>query len=168
MNPLSLLRRIWRKFSRRDFFIHSTATLCHPKNVILSKNSQIYEFVIVRSPKSKLIIGRNSQIGPFGVLITGKSEIQIGDDVMVGPHCVMASGNHSFDNINVPMIHSGSYSNGPIIIEDDVWIGANCTITDNVRIGKGSIIGANSVVTHDVEQYTIVAGVPAKKIKSRK
>lgn len=86
---------------------------------------------------------------------------------MVGPHCVLAAGNHEFRNLELPMIKAGSFSNGPIVIEEDVWIGANCTITDNVRIGKGAIVGANSLVNKDVQPYSIVGGVPARHISSR-
>ena len=56
----------------------------------------------------------------------------------------------------------------PIIIEDEVWIGANVTILPGVRIGKCSVIGAGSVVTKDVEEYSIYAGVPARKIRQLK
>jgi len=56
---------------------------------------------------------------------------------------------------------------GPITIEDDVWIAANCTIGDGVTIGRGAVVAANSFVNKDVEAYDIVGGVPAKKIGSR-
>lgn len=55
----------------------------------------------------------------------------------------------------------------PVVIDDDVWIGSRVTILPGVHIGKGSIIGAAAVVTHDVEPYTIVGGNPAKLIKKR-
>ena len=60
-----------------------------------------------------------------------------------------------------------SFSKGNIIVEDDVWIGSNCVILSGVKIGKGSIVGAGSVVTKDVEPYSIVGGSPAKLIKYR-
>ena len=56
----------------------------------------------------------------------------------------------------------------PVAIEDNVWIGANCTITDGVRIGRDAVVGAGSVVTHDVAPYDIVAGVPARVIGNRR
>lgn len=55
-----------------------------------------------------------------------------------------------------------------ITIEEDVWIGANCTITKGVTIGKGAIVAANSCVNRDVPEYAIVGGVPAKVLKYRK
>ena len=57
---------------------------------------------------------------------------------------------------------------GKIVVEDEVWIGANVTILPNVRIGRCSVIGAGSVVTKDIEPYTVYAGVPAKKIRDLK
>ena len=57
---------------------------------------------------------------------------------------------------------------GEIVIEDDVWIAANCTITPGTRIGHGAVVGAGAVVTRDVEPYAIVGGVPAHVIGSRR
>jgi acetyltransferase-like isoleucine patch superfamily enzyme len=148
-------------------FLHSTAILCHPNNVEQHEGSHINEFVLVRSPEAKLILGKNSHIGPFSVLFTGTYGITIGECVMIAPHCVFAEGSHEYRNLDAPMLWSGNFSNGPIILEDDVWIGANCTILHNVTIGKGSVIGANSLVNKNVEPYSIMAGVPARKIGSR-
>jgi acetyltransferase-like isoleucine patch superfamily enzyme len=59
------------------------------------------------------------------------------------------------------------FKEAPVIIENDVWIASNCTIGKGVRIGKGSIIAANSFVNKDVPSYSIVGGVPARFIRSR-
>ena len=150
-----------------SFHIHPTAKVYNRKNVLLAKSSLICEYVIIRAPIALLVVGENSQVGPFSVFFTGDSGITIGNDVMISPHCVFAAGNHEYRNLDVPMIQAGGFSNGPIIIEDDVWIGANCTICDNVRIGKGAIVGANSIVNKNVNSYDIVGGVPAIKISSR-
>ena len=64
----------------------------------------------------------------------------------------------------VPNLRSLS-SKGPVIIEDNVWIGTKASIMPGVRIGKGAIIAANSVVTHDIPPYCVAAGIPAKVIK---
>jgi acetyltransferase-like isoleucine patch superfamily enzyme len=150
-----------------NYFQHPTAILNHKENVIIGENAYINEYVIIRSPLSKFILGHNSHIGPFSVIITHIYGVTIGDYVMIAPHCVIVEGSHEFRKLDVPMLLAGDFSKGPIIIEDDVWIGANCTILQNVRIGKGSIIGANSLVNKNVEPYSIMAGVPAKVIGSR-
>lgn len=149
------------------FKIHPTAQLYNKENIQLHPNTLIAEFVIIRAPISKVNIDGDTHIGPFSVLLSGEYGINISKNVMVGPHCVLAAGNHEFRNLELPMIKAGSFSNGPIVIEEDVWIGANCTITDNVRIGKGAIVGANSLVNKDVQPYSIVGGVPARHISSR-
>lgn len=114
-----------------------------------------------------LEIGINSSIA-YNCTLSGRDVgIFIGDNVMIAPNCVFVAFDHRFDNLEIPMIEQGVVEK-PIIIGDDVWIGANCTITKGIKIGKGSIVAANSVVTKNVEEYTIYGGVPAKYIRSRK
>lgn len=149
------------------YYKHDTAILCNPENVVQLEGSRINEFVLVRSPVSTLTLGKNSHLGPFTVIFTGTYGITIGEDVMIAPHCMFAEGSHEYRNPEVPMQWAGNFSDGPIIIEDDVWIGANCTILHNVRIGRGSVIGANTLVNRDVEPYSVMGGVPARKIRSR-
>lgn len=96
----------------------------------------------------------------------GGGRIIVGNDVLIGPNVVIRSNNHRFESLDIP-INSQGVTLGCIIIEDDVWIAANCVILPNVKIGKGAIIGAGSVVTRDVEPYSIMGGIPAKKIGSR-
>jgi acetyltransferase-like isoleucine patch superfamily enzyme len=85
---------------------------------------------------------------------------------MIAPNCMISGGNHNYIDNLIPMIFQSSNSKG-IIIDDDVWIGANSVILDGVTIEKGAIIAAGSVVKNNVAKYEIVAGNPAKKIKSR-
>lgn len=110
-------------------------------------------------------LGDNSGIG-VNALLTGT--VTIGDNVMMGPECMIFSSNHRFDRLDIPMCCQGQTEVVPVVIEDDVWIGARVTILPGVHIGTGSIIGAGSVVTHDVEPYSIVGGNPAKLIRYRK
>ena len=92
--------------------------------------------------------------------------MKIGDYVMIGPYSLFASVHHKFDDWKTPMILQKPEVQ-PIVIEDDVWIGANVTVLGGVTIGRGSIIAAGAVVTKDVEPYSIVGGVPAKLIRYR-
>lgn len=99
--------------------------------------------------------------------LSGESAgIFIGKNVMIAPGCVIVAFNHGFSDLDMPMVKQKN-EEAPIYIEDDVWIASNCTITKGVRIGKGSIVAANSVVNKNVAPYSIVGGVPAKFIKSR-
>ena len=101
-----------------------------------------------------------------GVYITTKGGVTIGDRVLIGYRTQIISANHV-----VPEKHGRIFDAGhdykPVVIGDDVWIGANCIICPGVHIGEGAIVGAGSVVTHDVEAFSVVGGVPAKLIKKR-
>lgn len=151
-----------------NFQIHPTAHLYFKNNIHLRTTSKIWENAIIRAPLASITIGEHSHIGVNNVILGGENGIEIGNYVMLGPNVVLAEGNHEYRDITKPMLLAGSFSNGKIILEDDVWIGANCTITDNVTIGTGSIVGANSVVTKSIPPFTIYAGVPAVKIGIRK
>lgn len=94
--------------------------------------------------------------------------VTIGNHVMMGPDCIIYTQNHEFSNINIPMDQQGFQLEQEVIIEDDVWIGGRVIILPGVRIGKGSIIGAGSVVSKNVESYSIVVGNPARRVKTRK
>ncbi len=109
-------------------------------------------------------IGDNSGIG---VNCRVPSNISIGKDVMMGPDVVILTRNHRFDDLSTPMIQQGSSEMKKVIIEDNVWIGTRTIILPGITIGKGSIVGAGSIVTKDVPQNAIVGGNPAKIIKFR-
>lgn len=91
----------------------------------------------------------------------------IGDYVMMGEDVTVITRNHRHDSLDAPMMQQGFEEEKPVHIGNDVWIGDRATILPGVNIGDGSIIGAGSVVTHDVPAFSIVAGVPAKVISLR-
>jgi acetyltransferase-like isoleucine patch superfamily enzyme len=117
--------------------------------------------------KGKITIKSGSSIAQNCSLSGENAGIFIGRHVMIAPGCVFVAFDHGFDRIDIPMTLQ-PFVEAAIFIQDDVWIGANCTITKGVKIGTGSIIAANSVVTKDVSDFSIVGGTPAKFIKSRK
>ncbi len=94
--------------------------------------------------------------------------VTIGKHVMMGPDCIIYTQNHEFSKINLPMDQQGFQKEQEVIIEDDVWIGGRVIILPGVKIGKGSVIGAGAVVTKNVDPYSIMAGNPARKVKTRK
>lgn len=109
-------------------------------------------------------IGDNSGIGVNASL----GEVHIGDNVMMGPECLILTRNHAFSDTTVPMNTQGYGEVKPVYIGNDVWIGQRVTILPGVHVGDGAIIGAGSIVTHDVEPYAIVGGNPARVLKMRK
>jgi acetyltransferase-like isoleucine patch superfamily enzyme len=115
-------------------------------------------------PHSGIHIGRDSLIGEYSI-IRGQGGVTIGDRVYTSPMTQIIAVNHIFEDPERPFIDQGITAEG-IIIEDDVWLGANVVVTDGVRIGKGAVVAAGAVVTKDVPAHTVVAGVPAKVIRN--
>ena len=115
-------------------------------------------------PLWNIYIGDNSGIGRNSYL-SAEEKIEIGNNVMIGPQLIIYTANHETKRdclmIQQPMIKK------PVRIGNDVWIGARVIILPGVSIGDGAIIGAGAVVTKDVTPYTVVGGVPARKIKDR-
>ncbi|MBI1920668.1 MAG: methyltransferase domain-containing protein [Geobacter sp.] len=163
--PIEIIHRMFF-VDKSKYFVHKTAQLEKRDLILINKNAEIKDFVIIRTYSNPVIIGEYTQINPFTV-IYGHNSVIIGNNVMIAPHCMIASGNHDFIQTEKPMRFAGSLTKGPIIIEDNVWIGANTTITDGVKIGQDAVIAANSVVISDIGPYDIAAGVPAKIIGNR-
>lgn len=109
-------------------------------------------------------IGDNSGIG---IDCSVPPDLKIGNDVMMGREVLIFGQNHRFDDLSIPMRLQG-FKSLPVIIEDDVWIGARVIILPGVVIGKGTILGAGAVVTKDVPPFAICGGNPAKVIRFRK
>ncbi|NEQ84957.1 MAG: maltose O-acetyltransferase [Moorea sp. SIO2I5] len=82
-------------------------------------------------------------------------------------NCYIGGGRYLSDRLDIPMMEQGVYSKGPVVIGDDVWLGAGAIVLDGVRIGKGCIIGAGAVVTKDLPDYAVAIGVPARVIRMR-
>jgi maltose O-acetyltransferase len=112
-------------------------------------------------------IGDNSGIG---VDCHVPADIRIGNDVMMGPEVLIIgrNQNHKIDDVNIPMRLQGYKDAPPVVIEDDVWLGARVIILPGIRIGRGAVIGAGAIVTKDVPPYAICVGNPARIVRSRK
>jgi acetyltransferase-like isoleucine patch superfamily enzyme len=113
-----------------------------------------------------LVVGDNSNIGAHAYVgCSGK--ITIGNNVMISPRVSFYAENHVYSDLTRPMKTQG-VEKGEISVGDDCWIASNSIILSNVKIGKGVIVAAGSVVNKDIPDYAIVGGVPAKIIKYRK
>ena len=103
-------------------------------------------------------LGQNAKIDPA---------VTIGKDVLMGPDVIILTTRHAFEDPDTPINQQGVLPIAPVTIGDDVWIGARVVILPGVKIGRGAIIGAGSIVTKNVPQNTIVGGNPAKAIRKR-
>lgn len=142
------------------------------KGLIFGDKVSIGSYAIIRPTNlyggeagQGLKVGNNSSIGPYGY-IGCSGYIEIGDNVMISPRVSIYSENHNFSETDIPMLEQG-VTRSFVKIEDDCWIAANAVILAGVTVGKGSIVAAGAVVTKDVPPFSIVAGNPARVIKSR-
>ncbi len=117
--------------------------------------------------QGQVTIGENCSVQMYTILCGYPSAgITIGNNVRIAAHTMMVSGNHRFQDRKTPICKQGLDCK-PIVIEDDVWVASRVNIMAGVRVGRGSVLAAGCVVTHDVPPYSVMAGVPAKCIGMR-
>ena len=117
-------------------------------------------------------LGNNVSIGRDTLFLTTRAKVRIGDHVMSGSGVTIITGNHRID---IPGRYLDAVTDRDklpendqdVVLEGDNWIGVNVTILKGVTIGKGAIVAAGALVVKNVEPYTIVGGVPARKLKDR-
>jgi maltose O-acetyltransferase len=112
-----------------------------------------------------LCLGDGSGIGVRAYI---QAPVTIGNDVMMGPDVLIYTTNHRFSNRSRPMLQQGHATPRPVVIEDDVWLGARAIVLPGVTIHTGAIVGAGSVLRSDVPEYAIVGGNPAQIIGWRR
>lgn len=112
----------------------------------------------------KIIIGDGTWIGNHSS-IAAIDKVEIGKNVLFAGYVHITDHSHGYENIDIPMSRQPLITKGPIIIEDQCWLGFSCEILSGVHIGRHSIIAARAVVTKDVPPYSIVAGNPARIVK---
>jgi acetyltransferase-like isoleucine patch superfamily enzyme len=120
----------------------------------------------LKAKNGKITIGKQTTIGSNSSVVSYNS-VEIGDFAIIAGGCSINTGGYEIKDTSVKMIDNGVSSKGPIVIGDDVWIGTRGIILEGIRVGSHAVIGAGAVVTKDVAEHEIVAGVPAKSIGSR-
>lgn len=117
-----------------------------------------------------LSIGDNVSIPRYAHIFCTESPLTIGNNVLFGPSPTIVTGNHRVDVVGTFIVNSHKKlpeNDKEVIIEDDIWIGANVTILMGVLIGRGSVVAAGAVVNKSCPPYSIIGGVPAKVLKFR-
>lgn len=127
----------------------------------IGKNSIIEHFSVLDNGVGKIEIGDYSRVGINNTII---GPVEIGNNTILAQNVVLSGLNHKYTDISLPIKAQGIETN-TIIIEDEVWIGANSIIMAGVRIGKHSVVAGGSVVTKSVPPYTVVGGNPAHILK---
>ncbi len=131
----------------------------------LGTNTEIQPGLRIGSPK-KLFLGSNCHVAQ-DVFITAGGGVRIGDWVGIGPGAKIWSVNHRFQDPDIPFLLQG-WDQKEVIVEDDVWIGANAFIMPGVHIGKGAIISASTVLLKSAPPYAVMAGNPGRVVGWRK
>jgi acetyltransferase-like isoleucine patch superfamily enzyme len=189
-----LRRRFYAKlFGRmgRQVILGKGITLRQPGRMVLGDRVAIDDYVMLDAGgtgaeglrlEEGVTVSRNSviqgKVGPVAIgsytdigcncVLTSTAGIYIGQSVLIASNCYLGGGRYRSERLDLPPMDQGLYSRGPVRIGDHVWLGAGAIILDGVSVGKGSIIGAGSVVTRSIPQYVIAAGNPARIMGERR
>ena len=177
LNWQVLLRRgaryVWELATARFYLRAANAVGPHartlgPPRIVNLGRLEIGAEVLVRSmivrvelgtgPKGTLRIGDKVSVN-YGASIYAENAVTIGDRVRIGPYVMIVD-----TDFHDPQVRATRQSGVPVVIEDDVWIGAKASVLKGVHIGRGASVGVGAVVTKNVEPFSIVGGVPATKI----
>lgn len=134
--------------------------------VVLEEGVIINRNCMIQAKSGPIHFGPRTSIGCNSVIVS-TAGVELGEAVLCAGGCYISAGAYHMDDKDAAIMDQGAYSKGPIRIGDRVWIGTGAIILDGVTIGAGAVIGAGSVVTKDIPENAIVAGVPAKVIRIR-
>ncbi len=165
--------RCKHRYIGRHVFVDTKATVLDGVHILnnskisgkvtLYSNVYIHENVQIRAFGNAISVGENTTLNRNSCVLTN---VTIGANCSIASNVVIVGSNHNYAD-RLRLIKQQGMSSKGIVIDDDVWIGANVTILDGVHIGKGSVIAAGAVVNKNVDSYAVVGGVPAKVIKER-
>jgi len=156
-------RRAMRKWFVEPFILRSFGEYGH--NVRIPRGCTF-------SGCANIFVGSDVFFGIDTLILTQDACLRIGSHVMFGPRVSIITGDHRTDVFgkymcDVTVADKHPHNDQDVVIEDDVWIGANSTILKGVTIGRGSVIAAGALVTKSCPPYSIIGGVPAKLLKTR-
>lgn len=150
----------------QNVIFESGVLVFHPENIEIGDHVYVGHYTILKGYyQNRMIIGEGTWIGQQCFLHSGGG-LTIGNNVGIGPGVKIVTSAHELNDIGMPILHN-PLRFAPILIADDCDIGVGAIILPGVRIGKGAQVGAGAVVVSDVQEYAIVAGVPARLLGTR-
>ena len=172
-----IVKRIINKLSNKFYILCLQSRISGAKGIIcqghknitigqkcsIGRNSWLAALPLTGANECHLIIGDGSYIGNFAHIYATQS-IEIKNDVLIADRVYISDNAHEYRNINVPIIKQPIIQKKNVVIGDGSWLGENVCVI-GASIGKHCVIGANSVVTHDIPDYSLAVGSPAKVIK---
>ncbi|MEZ5070255.1 MAG: acyltransferase [Bacteroidales bacterium] len=164
--------RLWVKLFLNPFFIkrgkgsrirrRTRIDILPGKYLKLGQYSTIEDFTTINNGVGTVRIGHHTRVGIGSVII---GPVSIGNNVRLAQHVVLSGLNHNYEDVQVPISEQGVQTSD-IYIGDGTWIGANAIVLPGIFIGKHCVVAAGSVVTKDIPSYTVVAGNPARVMKT--
>lgn len=159
---LCCLQFLYMKKGQKSVIYRSVRKDIVPFNTFtLGDCSVIEDYSIINNAVGDIVIGSNTRVGVGNTVI---GPVKIGDKVNMAQNVVVSALNHNYEDIEVSIADQG-INTQVVVIENDVWIGANSVILAGIRIGEHVVIGAGSVVTKDIPSYSVALGNPARVIK---
>lgn len=153
--------------TKGNCYIGINCKIVNGGSIEIGENVKIRPYTNIYAVKDASInLASNVEIGRDSTL-SAYNQIVMRGGVLTGPHVFIADHNHEYKDINIPVYKQGIRANegDRVEIGEGTWIGTNAVIVGNVKIGRNCVIGANSVVTRDIPDYCVAAGIPAKVIK---
>lgn len=169
-------------------FIEKDVRLLVPRRIFLGQRVMVGEgcFLDANTPQGRIVLHDDVWLSRGSYIVVGQGEVVIDPMSYIGHRCLMYGtssihvgrdallandvqlicGNHTFARRDIP-IRSQPTEGQPIVVEDDVWLGASAIVLGGVTVGRGSVVGAGSVVTRSLPPYSIARGVPAKVVGTR-
>ena len=170
ISPLAQIRCADLRVGRHAFIDDNVTIYAHDDGgrVEVGEFSSLHRGTVIEiGAGGSVVIGRDSHIQGACNLKGFVADLRIGNQVQIAPQCAFSPYQHTFAERTQPIKNQPLASKGPIVIEDDAWLGLGVIVLDGVTIGRGAVIGAGAVVTGDVPPYAIAVGVPARVVGSR-
>ncbi len=146
-------------------FIDPEVIVDQPRSIKIGAHCVIRKGVVLRAEDGQIVIGDHCVINHY-TIFHGKGGIYLGDWTVIGPHCGFYAQNHSYERFDLPITLQENVGKG-IYLMGDNWIGSHTVVCDDVTLGKGAIVGANSTVTKSIPLGSIAVGSPAYVVKKR-
>jgi acetyltransferase-like isoleucine patch superfamily enzyme len=121
---------------------------------------------ILSCKNGDIVLEDGANVG-FNVEVFSAANVRIGRKVLIAAYTYLVGGDHLYDRVDIPVLEQGRTARG-IDVDDNVWLGAHVVVADGVRIGRDAVVGAGAVVTADIPEFHVAAGVPARIIRDRR
>ena len=138
---------------------------CGEGRLVVGPWCWIGDGVALRAHQGRVTVGAKAVIGG-GTTVNAYLDVSIGDGALIADDVHITDFDHRIERLDVPIRDQGIVTS-PVRIGPDVWLGRGATVLRGVDIGRGSVIGANAVVTRDIPPYSVAVGVPARVVRSR-